>query len=58
MPPLEVNSELSRECAAYAKVLVDKGMLKHSDTDDGENLAMGCSSKNVEMSAMQATENW
>ena len=55
---MEGDSELSRECATYAESLAGSGKLKHSDTEDGENLAMGCSSKNVEMSAIQATKNW
>ena len=56
--PLEKDEELSSSCADYAKRIAEKGALEHSDTKDGENLAMGCSSKNVEMSALQATKNW
>ena len=56
--PLTLDAELSRSCADYAKTIAEKGELEHSDTKDGENLAMGCSSRNVEMSALQATKNW
>ena len=57
-PQMTLNDELSKSSAAYAKVIAEKDVLEHSDSKDGENLAMGCSSKNIEMSATQATKNW
>ena len=58
--PMILNPQLSSEAAAYAKVIADTGNLVHSNTEGkyGENLAMGCTSKNAKMSAEEATKNW
>ena len=60
---MKLNDEMSRKAAQYAKRLADRGAFEHSDPkerdDDGENLAMGCSSQEGEgMTAAQATRNW
>ena len=43
-PPLKINTQLSRDCQDYAKVLADLGTLKHASGDFGENLAFKCGS--------------
>ena len=55
-----LDAQLSKEAAQYAKVIAQKGSLIHSKSGGryGENLAMGCTSKNEEMSAEEATKNW
>ena len=51
---------LSQEAEEYAKVLAERGSLIHSKTGGkyGENLAMGCTGKDEEMSAEEATKTW
>lgn len=58
--PMTLDPKMSAEAEEYAKVIADKGSLVHSKTGGkyGENLAMGCTSKNEEMSAEEATKNW
>ena len=57
-PPLTLDVEMSKEAEAYAKEIAKKGTLEHSKTEDGENLAMGCTSSGTKMSAEEATRNW
>ena len=57
-PDLQLDKSMSAEAAEYAKVIAAKGNLEHSSTEDGENLAMGCTSGSSEMSAQEATKNW
>ena len=48
-----------KEAQDYAKKLADEKVFRHSNSKDGENLAMGCSSKKDEkMGAEEATKNW
>ena len=54
---MTLNPDMCKEAAEYAKQIPVKGF-KHSDSPDGENLAMACSSKDKEMSAKEATRNW
>ena len=49
---------MSQEATKYADVIAAKGNLEHSSTNDGENLAMGCTSGTNEMSAEEAVKNW
>ena len=57
---MKVNAQMTKEAEAYAKELASRGAFEHSQGGkDGENLAMGCSSKKGEgMTAAQATRNW
>ena len=55
---MKLDSVMSTEAARYAEVIAAKGALEHSSTEDGENLAMGCTSGKTEMSAEEATKNW
>lgn len=52
---MTINSEMTREAEAYAAKLARMGSLKHSNSKDGENLAMSCGR---EMTASAATEMW
>ena len=57
---MTLDSILSQEAEEYAKVLAERGSLIHSKTGGkyGENLAMGCTGKDEEMSAEEATKTW
>ena len=57
-PNMKLDSVMSAEAAKYAEVIAQKGSLKHSSTEDGENLSMGCTSGKKQMSAEEATKNW
>jgi len=43
-PSLKIDTQLSRDCTEYAKVLANLGTLKHASGDFGENLAFKCGS--------------
>ena len=59
VPAIKLNGRMSKEAEEYAKKLAQSGILKHSSSKYGENLAMGCSSKKgFEMKAEEATRNW
>lgn len=55
---MKLDSVMSAEAAEYAKEIARKGALEHSSTEDGENLAMGCTTGKEEMAAEEATKNW
>ena len=56
---MKLNDEMTKEAQDYAKKLADEKIFRHSNSKDGENLAMGCSSKKDEkMGAEEATKNW
>ncbi len=55
--PMKLDDDLSKEAAEYAKKIASEGKLEHSKTEDGENLAMGCSPE-AKMDALEATRNW
>eukprot|EP00795_Rhopilema_esculentum_P001836 gene1836-16326_t len=43
-PEMKLNEKMSKEAEEYAKKLAEEKKFRHSDSEDGENLAMGCSS--------------
>ena len=57
-PEMKLNEEMSKEAEEYAKKLAEEKKFQHSDSEDGENLAMGCSSKDEDLTAEEATEHW
>ena len=58
-PALKNNEKMAKEAEAYAKELAASFKFKHSDSKDGENLAMSCNSKKgSELSAADATKMW
>lgn len=58
VPGMKLDSVMCAEAKRYAEVIAAKGQLEHSSTEDGENLAMGCTSGKDVMSAEEATKNW
>ena len=45
--PMELDDEMNKEAAEYAKIIAKKGTLEHSTGGkDGENLAMKCNTPN------------
>ena len=42
-PDMKLDSSMSEAATRYAQELLRKGSLQHSETNDGENLAMRCS---------------
>lgn len=55
---LRMNHKMSDEATAYAKQIAKLGSLKHSDTDDGENIATVCRDNNMLLSGQDASEIW
>ena len=56
---MTLDDSMSKEAEEYAKKLVEKDTLVHSDDlKDGENLAMKCTSSGDEMTGQEATLNW
>lgn len=56
-PPMTLDKTMCQEAAAYAAVIARRGGLQHSNTDQGENLSMGCST-NAGQTATEAVTNW
>ena len=56
--PLKLDPGMSKEAEAYAQLIAKEGKLFHSSSKDGENLAMGCNNRNVEVSAGEAVKDW
>ena len=57
--PMRLSKEMCDEAEAYAKVLAQQGSLKHDNSKDGENLALGCSSAaDGGLSGAEATKRW
>lgn len=54
-PAMRLNSDMTRDAEAYAAKLARMGSLKHSNSRDGENLAMSCGRQ---LTASAATEMW
>ena len=57
---MKLNTEMSRQAAAYAREIANMGQLKHAAAsdrnEDGENLSMGCDSDG--QTTVEATTNW
>ena len=50
---------MSKEADEYAKKLADSQKFEHSESEDGENLVMGCSSEeDDEFGPEDATRHW
>lgn len=60
VPPMKLNAEMSREAAAYAQKIAQRGVLSHASpserNNDGENLSMDCGSDG--QTTAEATTNW
>ena len=54
--PLKESKDLTKEAQEHAEKAAKDGKLEPSDTNDGENLAMKCSKK--EMAADEAVIHW
>lgn len=52
---MRLNSDMTRDAEAYAAKLARMGSLQHSNSRDGENLAMSCGRQ---LTASAATEMW
>ena len=61
-PPLLRNINMSLQAKALATQLAAEANLRHSDKrtrqDQGENLAMGCTSSGPGISAKDAAKEW
>ena len=57
-PALKLDAGMSKEAEAYAQLVAKEGKLFHSSSKDGENLAMGCNDRNLEVSAGEAVKDW
>ncbi|XP_028828806.1 GLI pathogenesis-related 2 isoform X2 [Denticeps clupeoides] len=57
-PPLTMSRELSRSAQKWAEKLLAAKILKHSDTDDGENLFYASSSSPKKYSGNEAVDKW
>ena len=49
---------MAQEAQEYAQRIAKLGSLRHSDTDDGENIATVCRDKNTLMSGAEASNIW
>ena len=59
VPDFKLNETMSKEAKEYAKKLADAQKYIDSGTDDGENIALGCSKKEEdEISGVDAAEHW
>lgn len=58
---MKLNRKMCDEAAAYAKIIAQSGSLKHSSRNEregqGENLAMGCSTKKGQ-TITEGVTNW
>ena len=57
-PALTLDEGMSKEAEAYAQLIAKEGKLFHSSSKDGENLAMGCNARNLQVSAAEAVKDW
>ena len=61
-PPLKKNRTMSLDAKALAIQLAAEANLRHSDKasrpDEGENLAMGCTSSGPGITAKDAAKEW
>ena len=61
-PPLKKNRTMSLQAKAMAIELAAEANLRHSDKasrpDEGENLAMGCTSSGPGITAKDAAKEW
>lgn len=61
-PPLEKNRNMSLQAKTLAVQLATEANLRHSDKasrpDQGENLAMGCTSSGPGITAKDAAKEW
>ena len=59
VPDFKLNETMSKEAKEYAKKLAGAQEYTDSGTDDGENIALGCSEKeDDEISGVDAAEHW
>ena len=59
VPELKLNETMSKEAEEYAEKIAESMELKHSKSEDGENLALGCSSEEYDdLTAGEATMHW
>lgn len=58
--PLVLDEKMSQEAEEYAKVIARHayGVLPHSNTSEGENIASVCREKNILMTGQEATIIW
>ena len=60
VPLMKLNAEMSRQAAAYAQKIANRGALQHASREerngDGENLSMGCDADG--QTTAEATTNW
>ncbi|KAJ0067852.1 hypothetical protein NL108_011091 [Boleophthalmus pectinirostris] len=57
-PPLKLNSELCGEAQRWANYLLQKNIMKHSDTSDGENIYCYSSSAHIKLTGREAVDSW
>ena len=55
---LVLDADMSGEATDYARKIAKDGNLEHSGTNDGENIASVCRSKNLLMTGLEATTIW
>lgn len=55
---MTLDTQMCEEAEEYAKDLARRGILEHSDTDHGENLAYYCSSTGKPLTMENAVTNW
>ena len=58
VPLLHLNEIMSKEATEYAKSIAKLKTLRHSGTEDGENIASVCREKNILMTGQEATTIW
>ncbi|XP_071337917.1 Golgi-associated plant pathogenesis-related protein 1-like isoform X2 [Trachinotus anak] len=57
-PPLTLSSELTAAAQKWADHLLAAGTLKHSDTQDGENIFTMYSSATITLTGKEAVDSW
>ena len=57
-PSLVLNEKMSKEASEYAKEIAEAASLRHSNTEDGENIATVCRSKDELMTGQEASTIW
>ncbi|XP_065676814.1 uncharacterized protein LOC136072146 isoform X2 [Hydra vulgaris] len=57
-PSLVLNAQMSKEATEYAKKIAEAASLSHSNTEDGENIATVCRSKDELMTGQEASTIW
>ncbi|XP_029366956.1 Golgi-associated plant pathogenesis-related protein 1-like [Echeneis naucrates] len=57
-PPLTLSSELTAAAQKWADYLLAANTLKHSDTQDGENVFTMSSSATIKLTGKEAVDSW